>query len=63
MYRAGGIEVKPGRCRGRDYGPLAPLVSHADRTIDTELIVEQWDRVRQYWDSIIAFSRNLCITL
>jgi len=27
----------------RDYGALAPLVGRADRAIDTDLIVEQWE--------------------
>ena len=30
---------------GRDYGPLAGLVGRADRTIDPQAIVEQWDRM------------------
>jgi TnpA family transposase len=36
----------------RDYGALAPLVSRADRTIDTELIAEQWDRMGQLYASL-----------
>jgi TnpA family transposase len=35
----------------RDYGPLAPLVSRADRSIDTDLIAEQWDRMGQLYAS------------
>jgi hypothetical protein len=38
----------------RDYGPLAPLVGRADRSIDTELIAEQWDRMGQLYASRIA---------
>jgi Tn3 transposase DDE domain len=36
----------------RDYGPLAPLVSRADRFIDTDLISEQWDRMGQLYASL-----------
>ena len=36
----------------RDYGPLAPLVSRADRSIDTDLIAEQWDRMGQLYASL-----------
>ena len=36
----------------RDYGPLAPLVGRADRTIDTQLIAEQWDRMGQLYASL-----------
>jgi TnpA family transposase/predicted transcriptional regulator len=36
----------------RDYGPLAGLVSRADRTIDPRVIVEQWDRMGQFYASL-----------
>jgi TnpA family transposase len=36
----------------RDYGPLAALVSRADRTIDPRVIVEQWDRMGQFYASL-----------
>ncbi|HMB05887.1 MAG TPA: Tn3 family transposase [Isosphaeraceae bacterium] len=36
----------------RDYGPLAPLVSRADRTIDPRVIAEQWDRMGQFYASL-----------
>jgi TnpA family transposase len=36
----------------RDYGLLAPLVSRADRSIDTDLISEQWDRMGQLYASL-----------
>ena len=36
----------------RDYGPLVPLVRRADRTIDVPLIVEQWDRMGQFYASL-----------
>ena len=36
----------------RDYGPLEPLVRRADRTIDVPLIVEQWDRMGQFYASL-----------
>ncbi|MHB8903349.1 MAG: Tn3 family transposase, partial [Thermoguttaceae bacterium] len=37
---------------GRDYGPLAGLVGRADRTIDPQNIVEQWDRMGQFYASL-----------
>ena len=37
---------------GRDYGPLAGLVGRADRTIDPQVIVEQWDRMGQFYGSL-----------
>ena len=36
----------------RDYGLLAGLVSRADRTIDSQVIVEQWDRMGQFYASL-----------
>jgi TnpA family transposase len=36
----------------RDYGPLAKLVSRADRTIDPQVIAEQWDRMGQFYASL-----------
>jgi TnpA family transposase len=36
----------------RDYGPFGPLVGRADRTIDTQLIAEQWDRMGQLYASL-----------
>ena len=37
---------------GREYGPLAGLVGRADRTIDPRAIVEQWDRMGQFYASL-----------
>jgi TnpA family transposase len=37
---------------GRDYGPLAGLVSPTDRTIDPQVIAEQWDRMGQFYASL-----------
>jgi TnpA family transposase len=37
---------------GRDYGALAGLVGRADRTIDPQLIAEQWDRMGQFYASL-----------
>ena len=37
---------------GRDYGPLAGLVGRADRTIDPQVIAEQWDRMGQFYSSL-----------
>jgi TnpA family transposase len=36
----------------RDYGLLADLVSRADRTIDPQVIAEQWDRMGQFYASL-----------
>ena len=36
----------------RDYGALAPLVGRADLAVDTDLIVEQWDRMGQLYASL-----------
>ena len=36
----------------RDYGPLAGLVGRADRTIDPQVIAEQWDRMGQLYASL-----------
>ncbi len=36
----------------RDYGPLASLVGRADRTIDPQVIAEQWDRMGQFYASL-----------
>jgi TnpA family transposase len=36
----------------RDYGPLAPLVSRADRSVDIDLITEHWDRMGQLYASL-----------
>jgi TnpA family transposase len=37
---------------GRDYGPLAGLVGRADRTIEPQIIVEQWDRMGQFYAAL-----------
>ena len=37
---------------GRNYGPLAGLVGRADRTIDPQIIAEQWDRMGQFYASL-----------
>jgi len=37
---------------GRDYRPLAGLVGRADRTIDPQVIAEQWDRMGQFYASL-----------
>jgi len=36
----------------RAYGPLKSLVGRADRTIDTAVIAEQWDRMGQLYASL-----------
>ena len=38
--------------RERDYGALASLVGRADRTLELELIAEQWDRMGQFYASL-----------
>jgi len=35
-----------------DYGAFAPLVSRANRSLDTKLIAEQWDRLGQLYASL-----------
>ena len=35
-----------------DYGSLASLAGHANQTIDTEQIAEQWDRMGQLYASL-----------
>ena len=47
------LEATPYRLDvGRDYGPLAGLVGRADRTIDPQVIAEQWDRMGQFYASL-----------
>ena len=36
----------------REYGALTSLVSRADRTIDPRFLVEQWDRMGQFYASL-----------
>ena len=36
----------------RDYGMLATLIDRADRTINTEVIAEQWPRMGQFYASL-----------
>jgi len=36
----------------RDYGPLSILVGRADRTINPQVIAEQWDRMGQFYASL-----------
>jgi len=36
----------------REYGALKSLVGRADRTIDTRLIAEEWDRMGQFYASL-----------
>ena len=36
----------------KDYSALASLVSRTDRTIDTQIVVEQWDRIGQFYASL-----------
>jgi TnpA family transposase len=36
----------------QDYGPLASLIDRADRTLNTEAIAEQWDRMGQFYASL-----------
>ena len=40
--------------RDRDYGVLTDLVARADRTIDIEVIQEQWRRMGQFYSSLAA---------
>ena len=36
----------------REYGALTSLVGRADRTLDLHLVVEQWDRMGQFYASL-----------
>jgi TnpA family transposase len=47
----------------RDYGPLAGLVSRADRTIDPQVIAEQWDRMGQFYASLESGHTTASIAL
>jgi len=47
----------------RDYGALKGLVSRADRTIATEIIVEQWDRMGQFYASLASGHTTASIAL
>jgi TnpA family transposase len=47
----------------RDYGPLAGLVSRVDRTIDPQVIAEQWDRMGQFYASLESGDTTASIAL
>jgi TnpA family transposase len=47
----------------RDYGPLAGLVGRADRTIDPQVIAEQWDRMGQFYASLEHGHTTASVTL
>jgi TnpA family transposase len=38
----------------RDYGPLAPIVSHTKRTLHLDWIIAHWDRMGQFFASFAA---------
>ena len=44
--------------RDRDYGVLTDLVARADRTIDIGVIQEQWERMGQFYSSLVAGHTN-----
>ncbi len=46
-----------------DYGILAPLVSRADRTIKSDLLVEQWDRMGQFYASLASGHTTASVAL
>ena len=47
----------------RDYGALKQLVSRADRTIAPDIIVEQWDRMGQFYASLASGHTTASIAL
>lgn len=49
--------------RGRDYGALGGLVDRADRTIDTRVIVEQWDRLGHLFASLESGCSSASVVL
>ena len=46
-----------------NYGALASLVSRADRTIDTQVITEQWDRMGQFYASLASGHTTASVAL
>jgi TnpA family transposase len=46
-----------------DYGALASLVSRADRTIDAQVITEQWDRMGQFYASLASGHTTASVAL
>ncbi len=49
--------------RDRDYGVLTDLVARADRTIDLEVIQEQWERMGQFYSSLAAGHTTASVAL
>ena len=49
--------------KDRDYGALKSLVARSDRTIDTQLIAENWDRMGQLYASLEAGHATASIVL
>ena len=47
----------------KDYGALKPLVSRADRKINPEIIVEQWDRMGQFYASLVSGHTTASVAL
>jgi len=47
----------------RDYGALEALVSRADRKIDPAIIVEQWDRMGQFYASLASGHTTASVAL
>jgi TnpA family transposase len=47
----------------RDYGALAGLVSRSDRTIDPQVIAEQWDRMGQFYASLESGHTTASVSL
>ena len=47
----------------RDYAALGNLVDRADRTIDAQVIVQQWDRMGQFYASLEAGHTTASIAL
>ena len=49
--------------RDRDYGVLTDLVARADRTIDIGVIQEQWERMGQFYSSLVAGHTTASVAL
>lgn len=51
------------RLDDRDYGPLASLVSHVNRKIDMQPLVEQWDRIGHFFAPLESGHRTASVAL
>ena len=49
--------------KDREYGALAVLVARADRTLDAQVIAEQWDRMGQFYASLAVGHTTASVAL